>query len=90
MGRSCFAPGCKSGYNWNDGSKISTFSAPKDEHLFKLWGKAIPRSDLKLSHKSCLCELHFKPDDIIREHEVSVVINAVLLKLTGFHERDLC
>ena len=54
MGRSCFAPGCKSGYNWNDSSKTSTFSAPKDEHLFKLWEKAIPRSDLKLSHKSCL------------------------------------
>ena len=60
----CFVPGCNTQYK---NSKLSIFSAPKDESRLEKWKKVIPGSE-ELTTKSSICELHFKEDFILRNY----------------------
>lgn len=62
MGRSCFVPNCKSGY---DGNKVSLFRVPPAK--VDIWKKHIPRQDKVLTSKDFICEKHFQPEFIIRK-----------------------
>ena len=68
MGRTCAAPGFRTGYarkkNEEAGPKLSLFQAPKEPALLKKWQHSLPREDFKLSASSSLCELHFLAGDI--------------------------
>jgi hypothetical protein len=69
MGRTCFIPNCRTGYKSRKGEiitqKYTVFSVPKDEILFNMWKKSIPRSDRPLDNKSYVCERHFLPHEIL-------------------------
>ncbi|KAF8777327.1 THAP domain-containing protein 2 [Argiope bruennichi] len=61
----CSVPGCRS--NYKDNLKFSVFSFPRNETLHQMWIKAIPNENFKTYKHSRVCELHFEPDQIIRE-----------------------
>ena len=63
MGRKCFVPGCKSGY---DSSQKSEQVSKERRHFFtpseaqlKSWTRAISRKDRILTRKDSICDLHF-------------------------------
>lgn len=64
----CIVPGCKG--NYDNGPRVSVFSFPSDEEMKQKWISAIPRSNLKLSKASKVCELHFHECDIEKETSV--------------------
>lgn len=61
----CVVKNCNSGLK-NLKVKRSIFKVPKDVELRKKWAAAIPGISV-LGYSSCVCERHFKSDDIIRE-----------------------
>ena len=68
MGRTCAAPGCRTGYTLKKGevagAKLSLFTAPKDPDVLSKWQQNLPRKGFQLTQSSSLCELHFLPNDI--------------------------
>lgn len=63
----CFVPNCDSGFpgcTYNE--KVTMFSTPKDDNLFKLWDQSIPRQDTKLKPSSKVCSRHFEDEDILK------------------------
>ncbi|KAG0435918.1 hypothetical protein HPB47_018242 [Ixodes persulcatus] len=46
--RHCFAPGCKTGYQWTKGEQPSLFAVPKDENRRKQWERNLHRKDKKV------------------------------------------
>lgn len=64
--RACFVPLCKSGYR-STTERVSSFSVPKDEELFKKWQLSIGRTDRELTRRDTVCERHFLKSDISRE-----------------------
>ncbi|XP_049515749.1 uncharacterized protein LOC125941917 [Dermacentor silvarum] len=65
--RHCFAPGCKTGYQWTKGEQPSLFAVPKDENLRKQWERNLHRKDKVLDETCSVCELHFEPSCITRD-----------------------
>ncbi|KAG8225618.1 hypothetical protein J437_LFUL004189 [Ladona fulva] len=65
MGRKCFVPYCKSGYNTCQ-DVVAMFSCPNDPVSLKLWSEAIARQDRPLRSTDCICEKHFREEDILR------------------------
>lgn len=65
--RHCFAPGCKTGYQWTKGDQPSLFAVPKDENRRKQWERNLHRKDKVLDENCCVCELHFEPSCIVRD-----------------------
>ncbi|XP_044736000.1 uncharacterized protein LOC123298134 isoform X3 [Chrysoperla carnea] len=61
----CVVKNCNSGLK-NLKIKRSIFKVPKDVELRKKWEAAIPGITV-LGDSSCICERHFKSDDIIRK-----------------------
>lgn len=55
----CSVPSCKEKRD----EKKSTFSIPKDVKLLCLWENSL---GFKLKRTSRICELHFKPEDVIK------------------------
>ena len=67
--RTCWAPGCKSGYR----SQITTeprhfFCAPSNPVRLALWSRRIPRDGV-LTSKHFLCDLHFEERFIIKVYK---------------------
>ncbi|CAN7977271.1 unnamed protein product, partial [Ixodes persulcatus] len=65
--RHCFAPGCKTGYQWTKGEQPSLFAVPKDENRRKQWERNLHRKDKVLDYTCSVCELHFEPSCIMRD-----------------------
>ncbi|XP_071445549.1 uncharacterized protein [Hetaerina americana] len=65
MGRKCFVPYCNSGYSTCNGS-VTMFSCPNDPEIMKKWSDAVLRQDRAFRPNDCICEKHFKEEDIIR------------------------
>ena len=61
MPTTCWAPGCKSGYNWKNKppEKRHFFRAPRDLTRLNNWRKRIPREG-ELTPKHSLCDIHFE------------------------------
>lgn len=59
MGKKCFVPRCKSGYD-SCKEKVSLFSVPKTEDRLEVWRRAIGRKDRVLQATDCVCEKHFE------------------------------
>ncbi|CAN8008893.1 unnamed protein product [Ixodes pacificus] len=59
MGKKCFVPRCKSGYD-SCNEKVSLFSVPKTEDRLEVWRRAIGRKDRVLQATDCVCEKHFE------------------------------
>lgn len=76
----CCVVYCKSGYRSNP-EKVSCFLFPKDEELKSKWIKAIPRSNLKVSPKTFICEKHFTAGQIIRTWESGTGANKIVINL---------
>ena len=57
----CAAPGCTSASE----STHSFFTVPKSAAKRKLWEKSL---DISLRETQVVCELHFKKEDITKEH----------------------
>lgn len=74
----CCVVYCKSGYRSNP-EKVSCFLFPKDEELKSKWIKAIPRSNLKVSPKTSICEKHFTAGQIIRTWESGTGANKIVV-----------
>ncbi|XP_029823094.2 uncharacterized protein LOC115309067 [Ixodes scapularis] len=70
--RHCFAPGCRTGYEWGK-KQPSLFSVPKDEELRKVWERNLRRKDKRLDETCSVCELHFEPS-LVR-HDFVYIIN---------------
>ncbi|XP_054928431.1 uncharacterized protein [Dermacentor andersoni] len=66
--RHCFAPGCKTGYQWTKGEQPSLFAVPKDESRRKQWERNLHRKDKVLDETCSVCELHFEPACILRDY----------------------
>ncbi|KAH7952935.1 hypothetical protein HPB49_002940 [Dermacentor silvarum] len=60
MGKKCFVPRCKSGYNTCT-EKVSLFAAPGEAERLKIWRHAIPRKDRVLQSTDYVLEKHFEP-----------------------------
>lgn len=65
MGRKCFVPHCKTGYNTCH-DKLSLFSAPKDDERRSAWQRAISRTDRLLQVTDYVCEKHFEPRFVVK------------------------
>ena len=61
MPTTCWAPGCKSGYNLKNKppEKRHFFHAPRDLTRLNNWRKRIPREG-ELTPKHSLCDIHFE------------------------------
>ena len=66
----CWPPGCKSGYNRQNGVR-HFFSVPKDDARRLLWSRKIPRQGV-LTSKHYLCDIHFDERYIVKTHDVTV------------------
>jgi len=68
MTRTCWAPGCRSGYDQNASGR-HFFMAPKNR--LEEWNRRIPRKGaLKTSH--ALCDLHFEDRFIIKSDQFHI------------------
>ncbi|KAK8777206.1 hypothetical protein V5799_029449 [Amblyomma americanum] len=67
MGRKCFVPNCKSGYEPSE-KRIRAFRAPKDPRRLTAWAKAIGRTDRPLTSDCYVCERHF-PSTAIKKQK---------------------
>lgn len=67
MGRKCFVPRCKSGYE-SSKKRIRAFKAPKDPGRLTAWAKAIGRTDRPLTSDCYICERHF-PSTAIKKQK---------------------
>ena len=76
MPTTCWAPGCKSGYNLKNKppEKRHFFRAPRDLTRLNNWRKRIPREG-ELTPKHSLCDIHFEDRFISKTYRH--VINAV-------------
>jgi THAP domain len=65
MTKTCWAPGCKSGYRSSSGTDCSRhfFAVPASK--CKEWNRRIPR-DCVLTEKHYICDLHFEPHFIVK------------------------
>ena len=61
----CWAPGCKSGYPGQKGTKRHFFKVPAGR--LELWQRHIPRDGV-LSIKNSLCDLHFEDRFIFKTY----------------------
>ena len=76
MGKKCSVTNCCAGYNSvknnlisevdNIKNTVSSFPI-KNNNLLQKWLNPIPRTNLKSTKNSGVCELHFKADDIMRK-----------------------
>lgn len=57
--RTCFVPGCKSGYR-SCLLKASLFRAPTDAARREIWARQIKRADKELTADCVVCERHFE------------------------------
>ena len=73
MGRTCCAPGCRTGYASapKKDPTVSLHTFPKDEARLQQWLKAIPRADWKPTASSLICSLHFTLADFVQESQDS-------------------
>jgi hypothetical protein len=69
MPRTCWAPGCKTGYRSNINSDRHLFSVPADKCLE--WSQKIPR-DGQLTSKHYICDIHFEEHFITKSFETAV------------------
>lgn len=67
MGRKCFVPNCKSGYEPSE-KRVRAFRAPKDPRRLTAWAKAIGRTDRPLTSDCYICERHF-PSTAIKKQK---------------------
>lgn len=82
--KTCFVPGCKTGYKTQlPTEKISTFKAPRDILERGKWAKSIPRGDRVLQENDCVCEKHFHSEDVIKFIEINNVSIKVSRYLLG-------
>ena len=68
MGRKCCVPGCRT--NYEDESKFSVFTFPKDDDLKRKWLRQIPR-ELEVTKQTVVCELHFLKEFVLREDAIT-------------------
>ena len=66
MPNSCFAFGCKSGY---EGHRDNLHLFKPKPGLRAKWEQALNRKDRKLTAKDHVCHLHFKEDELLRYKE---------------------
>lgn len=69
----CYVPGCSDLTRYARGQKRHYFRPPRDASLLSEWRKAIGRTDGKeLNSQTHVCDIHFRPEDILKEfvHDV--------------------
>lgn len=69
--RTCFVPGCKSGYRSCKEAR-SIFRAPLEPERLKAWSRNIRRTDRALDHRSVVCDRHFDPRFIERTFRTKI------------------
>jgi len=67
--RTCFVPGCHSGYS---GQKCSLFMPPRDTATLMKWRRAIPRADRELTSRDRVCSKHFEVHAIETTYKIRI------------------
>ena len=57
MPNRCCVPNCRTGYGLKKARNLNLFRIPESD--FKIFEKAIPRANFKISHSTRICSLHF-------------------------------
>lgn len=78
MTKTCWAPGCRTGYSGASTGKRHLFAVPKDAERRQHWNKCIPR-DAVLECHHVLCDLHFDEQYIIKTFDL--MVNGELVKI---------
>ncbi|KAH8032040.1 hypothetical protein HPB51_022788 [Rhipicephalus microplus] len=76
--RTCYVPGCKSGYKSCKESR-SLFRAPIEPARLAAWSRKIRRKDRPLSHESVICDRHF--DERFIERTFRMKINGEIVEI---------
>jgi Transposase protein/THAP domain len=78
MTKTCWAPGCRTGYDGKNVDKRHMFAVPTDQSRRLQWNRKIPRDGvLKPSHS--LCDLHFDERYIVKTFDV--IVNGKVTKI---------
>lgn len=67
MGKKCFVPNCRSGYQ-RCVDHVPLFKAPSEPARLELWRRAIPRADRILQPSDCVCAKHFPEQEISKSY----------------------
>ncbi|KAH7985015.1 hypothetical protein HPB49_026649 [Dermacentor silvarum] len=78
--RTCFVPGCRSGYRTCK-AKASLFRPPKDAVRRELWSRNIKRANKELTTEGVVCERHFELKYIERTFR-----HVIMGKQSKFHD----
>ncbi|XP_075526178.1 uncharacterized protein LOC142557858 isoform X1 [Dermacentor variabilis] len=77
----CFVTGCRSGYDsvQSSNEKRHFFRPPKTHPRLREWQRAIPRLDKELSSSCVVCDVHFQPEDIVKDfvHNINGEVVAI-------------
>jgi len=69
MPRTCWVPGCSSGYRTSSDKNRHLFTVPVNK--LKEWSRRIPREE-HLTSKHCVCDLHFE-EKFIKKHDEIII-----------------
>ncbi|KAL1442965.1 hypothetical protein MTO96_030497 [Rhipicephalus appendiculatus] len=76
--RTCYVPGCKSGYKSCKETR-SLFRAPIEPERLAAWSRKIRRKDRPLSHACVVCDRHF--DERFIERTFRTKINGEIVEI---------
>lgn len=77
----CFVTGCRSGYysTRSSSDKRHYFRPPKSASNVREWRHAIPRRDKELTSSCMVCDLHFEPEDPLKDFIHNITGEVVII-----------